>query len=218
MKRAEHPFNFVTASYLTAVSDLKISTLAGLRDGLAECSDASIFYHTFQSLGRHHFLTEGFSNDFAQWVQASCNQAELAEEMVALDIRDYLQLSQLRQDLRQLAAAFCEAHPQQAEQQAFEPFFFCESIEVTVPLSVEAWTLEEFRRGLVQMSHASLHFHFLASRLRLHLRTNDFSYWFDTGLGLPRLAEQTNRIDAYTNTLESARALLLSLVDEELAG
>jgi Family of unknown function (DUF5752) len=217
LKRAEHPFLFVTASYLTSVGDRKVTTLEGLRDGLEKCSDASIFYHTFQSLGRHHFLTEGFSNDFAQWVQAAANQAELAEEMVALDIRDYLQLSQLRQDLRHLVEEFCRAHPQQAEQQAFEPFFFCESIEVTVPLGVEAWTLEEFRRGLEQMSHASLHFHFLASRLRLHLRTNDFSYWFDTGLGLARLAEKTNRIDAYTNTLESARALLLALVDEELA-
>ena len=137
--------------------------------------------------------------------------------MVALDIRDYLRLSQLRQDLCRLVTDFCAANPQQAGQQAFEPFFFCESIEVTVPLGVEAWTLAEFRSGLEQMSHASLHFHFLASRLRLQLRTNDFSYWFDTGLGLPPLADRTNRIDVYTNTLESARNRLLALVDEELA-
>ncbi len=217
MKRAEHSFQFVTASYLTSVGDRKVITLAGLRDGLAACSDASIFFHTFQSLGRHHFLTEGFSNDFAQWVQAGCNQPQLAEEMVALDIRDYLHLSDLRHDLRQLVEDFCAANPHAAEQGCFEPFYFCESIEVTVSLGVEAWTLEEFRRGLEQMSHASLHYHFLASRLRLHLRTNDFSYWFDTGLGLPELAEKTNRIDAYTNTLESARARMLALVDEELA-
>ena len=67
------------------------------------------------------------------------------------------------------------------------------------------------------MSRASFHYHFLSSRLRLHLRTNDFSYWFETGLEMNALAQKTNRIDIYTNTLESAKERLLSLVDQELA-
>ena len=217
MKVAEQPFSFMTASYLTCVSKMRVSTLAGLRDGLKDSSDASIFNHTFQSLGRYHFLTEGFSNDFAQWVLASCNRAELAEALAALDIREYLQLAELRTDLRHVVTEFCEAHPKLAEQQAFEPFYFCESIEVTVPLGGEVRTLEDFRQGLEHLSHDSFHYHFLAARLRLHLRTNDFSYWFENGLGLPKLAQRTNRIDVYTNTLESAKARLLSLVDQELA-
>jgi Family of unknown function (DUF5752) len=217
VKVAEQPFSFRTASYVVSVSDIRVSTLEGLRDGLRDCTDASIFHHTFQSLGRHHFLTEGFSNDFAQWVLASCNRAELAETLAALDIREYLQLAELRNDLCRVVSEFCAAHPDQAQAAAFEPFYFCESIEVTVPLGVEVRTLAEFRGALEGLSNASFQYHFLASRLRLHLRTNDFSYWFETGMGLNALAQRTNRIDIYTNTLESAKEKLLRVVDQELA-
>jgi hypothetical protein len=216
MRVAESPFQFVTASYVTRVGNHKATTLALLAEGLEKCSDASIFYHTFQSLSRHHFLTEGFSNDFAQWVLAACNRAELAEQLAGLDIRDYLSLAELRRDLLRIVGEYCAANPQYARQEAFEAFFFCEAIEVAVPLGVEARTLEEFRAGLGGLSHASIHYHFIASRLRLHLRTNDFSNWLETSLGLAPLAQRVNRVDIYTNTLASAQAKLVALVDEEL--
>ena len=216
MRVAEHPFQFVTASYLTRIGNHKASTLALLAEGLENCSDASIFYHTFQSLSRHHFLTEGFSNDFAQWVLAACNRAELAEQLAGLDIRDYVSLAELRSDLLRTVGENCANNPQYARQEAFEPFFFCEAIEIAVPLGVEARTLEEFRAGLGRLSHASLHYHFIASRLRLHLRTNDFSNWLETSLGLKALARRVNRVDIYTHTLDSAQAKLVALVDEEL--
>lgn len=217
MKTVERPFQFVTASYLTRISNCKATNLGELGRGIENCSDASVFYHTFQTLGRHHFLTEGFSNDFAQWVLAACNRAELAEQLANLDIRDYLLLAELRSDLYRIVKEYCDHNPQHADQGAFEPFFFCEAVEVTVPLGVEAWTLEEFRRGLERLSHASFHYHFIASRLRLHLRTNDFSNWLENSLSLGTLAQQVNRVDIYTNTLESARAKLVALVEEEMA-
>ncbi len=217
MRTAAQPFQFVTASYLTMISNCKAYNLAELCKGIETCSDASIFYHTFQNLSRHHFLTEGFSNDFAQWVMASCNRHELAEKLAFLDIRDYLSLSDLRADLCRLLAEYCEAHPHGALQAAYEPFHFLESFELTVPLGREARSLEEFRQELERLSNASFHFHLIASRLRLHLRTNDFSYWFETSLGMHGLAQRTNRIDIYTNTLEGARKNLIRYVDEELS-
>jgi Family of unknown function (DUF5752) len=217
MKTAEQPFYFNTASYVTSVSDIRVTTLKEFAAGLKTASEASIFNHTFQSLRRYHFLTEGFSNDFAQWVLASCNRAELAEELAGLDIRQYTRLADLRSDLVRVVDAYCAAHSAHATQEAFEPFYFCESIEVTVPLGVEARTLEDFRKGLAQMSHAAFQYHFLASRLRLQLLTNDFSLWFDTALGLPDLARSVNRIDVYINTIESAKEAVLALVDKELA-
>jgi len=216
MIAAEHPFQFVTASYITRIGNHRAMTLAELAEGLERSSDLSVFYHTFQSLSRHHFLTEGFSNDFAQWVLAACNRPELAERLAGLDIRDYLSLAELRSDLLRMVAEYCANNPPYARQEAFEPFFFCEAIEVALPLGVEARTPEEFRAGLEKLSHASFHYHFIASRLRLHLRTNDFSNWLENSLGLEALAQQINRVDIYTNTLDSARAKLLTLVDKEL--
>jgi hypothetical protein len=217
LKQAEHPFRFVTVSYITRIGNQSATNLAELRDGLEKCSEASIFYHTFQSLGRYHFLTEGYSNDFAQWVLAGLNYPTLAEQMAAPDIRGYLTLSDLRSDLLRITDLYCRAHPEEVQRVAFEPFYFLESIEVTTPYKWESWTLEEFRQHLEHLSHESFHYHFLVSRLRLGLRTNDFSLWFENELGLKPLAQLTNRIDVYTNTLEGARAKLYSFVDRELA-
>jgi len=217
MKRAEHPFQFVTASYLTRIGNQSARNLGELRDGLEQCSDASIFYHTFQSLARHHFLTEGFSNDFAQWVLAGLNRPELAEQLAALDIRGYLALVNLRADLLKLVETFCRENPSELTRPAFEPFYFLESVEVTVSLSWEAWTLEEFRNGLAHLSNASFQYHFIVSRLRLQLQTNDFSHWLSKELGLDALAKKTDQIDIYTNTLDDVRARMFTSIDRELA-
>jgi uncharacterized protein DUF5752 len=214
---AEHPFQFYTAAYLTRIGNQKALNLAEFRRDLESSSDASIFYHTYQSLSRHHFLTEGFSNDFAQWVLAACNRPQLAEEMASLDIRDYVALAGLRADLLRLVNNFCQAHPKESQQAAFEPFFFCEAIEIPIPVGLEARTLREFHDGLGELSHASLYYHFVSSRLRLHLRSNDFSLWLEKELGLRALAERANRIDIYTRTLEGIQARLTALVGAELA-
>jgi len=216
MKRAEQPFQFKTASYLSRIGKETATTLTQLKQGLETCSDTSIFNHTFQTLSHHHFLTQGFSNDFAQWVLAACNRAELAEQLASLDVRDYLSLAELRADLKRLVAEYCERNPQHAEQSAFEPFYFYEAIAVEVSLGIAAGTLEEFRSSLELLSHASFHFHFIASRLRLQLRTNDFSYWLENSLDLGALARQVNRIDIYTNTLEGALKRTITLVEREM--
>lgn len=213
--KAGRPFEFVTASYLVRIGEQEAGSLLALQQGIDCCSDASMFYHTFQSLGRHHFLNEGFSNDFAQWVLSSCNRPALAERLASLDIRDYVSLADLRADLKRMLADFCEAAPREAAHSASEKFYFCETIEEEVPLG-SAWTLEEFREGLRRLPHASLQFHFLTSRLRLHLRTNDFSRWFDEVLGRRRLARSVERIDIYTNTLDGVRDRVAALVEREI--
>src|SRR5690348_18466272 len=95
----DQPFQFFTASYLTRVENFKVETVSALHAGLAEAGDSTLFYHTFQTLGRYHFLTEGFSNDFAQWVLAALNQPILAERLASIDIRDYTTIQELRSDL-----------------------------------------------------------------------------------------------------------------------
>jgi hypothetical protein len=51
--------------------------------------------------------------------------------------------------------------------------------------------------------------------LRLQLETNNFSHWLADGLGLHTLADSVEHIDIYTNTLDSARAKVLRLIDRE---
>jgi uncharacterized protein DUF5752 len=216
MTTAEQPFQFATASYLTRVENYKVENIFAMYAGLAEAGDSVLFYHTFQTLGRHHFLTEGYSNDFAQWVLAALNLPVLAERLASIDIRDYTSIQELRADLRNIFGAFCKEQPVAAETRAFEPFYFCQAIEVMRPLPWDARTLAGFRGGLERLSHSSFYYHFIASRLRLQLRTNDFSHWFRDQLGLDRLADRTDRIDVYTNSLDTARRELIEQVDREI--
>ena len=215
MYTTETPFEFFTVSYLTRIGNQSAGTLAEFLKGLQQCSDASIFHHTFQTLSSHHFLTEGFSNDFAQWAHADASREDLAEQLAALDVRDYLSIAALRGDLCRVVGDYCNEHRDFAEQTALERFYFCESVEVTLPFGLTARTLEEFRDGIAHLSHASFYFHFLSSRLRLQLQTNDFSHWLADGLGLGTLADSVNHIDIYTNTLDGARAKVLRLIDRE---
>jgi hypothetical protein len=215
MNMAETPFEFFTVSYLTRIGNQSAGTLAELLTGLENCSDASIFHHTYQTLGSHHFLTEGFSNDFAQWVLADTNRNDLAEQLAALDIRDYASIAALRSDLCRMVGDFCEGFPHFASQSALERLYFCESVEVTAPLGRSARTLDEFKEGVEHLSHAGFYFHFISSRLRLQLQTNDFSHWLSNGLGLRTLADSVNHIDIYTNTLDGSRSKLLRLIDQE---
>jgi hypothetical protein len=217
MKQATHQFEFITASHITRIGNQLASNLSELLTGLEQCSDASIFHHTFQTLSTHHFLTEGFSNDFAQWVLAATNRGELAEQLAAIDIRDYVGLAELRSDLRRIVGDFCRENPQFAQQTALENFYFCESVMAALPLGIYANSLEEFHNGLQHLGHSSFYFHFISSRLRLQLKTNDFSWWISDSLGLSDLAAAINRIDIYTNTLDGARANMLRLIERELA-
>jgi len=216
VKVATIPFEFATASYLTSISALKASTLAQLRDGLRSCSDESIFAHTFQSLGEHHYLTEGFSNDFAQWVLAACNRPDLAEQLSAIDVREFVSLKDLRAEMRRVVGDYCRTHKRDARAPSYEPFYFCESIEVPIPLRRCASTLQEFHDCVASLSGTSFYYHFLSSRLRTHLKTNDFSLWLSKEMGLTSLADRIARIDIYTHTRESARATILRLVEREL--
>lgn len=213
--RAKAPFHFATASYLVRIGNEVAHNLLELQRGIAACSDASIFYHTFQSLGRHHFLTEGFSNDFAQWVLASCNRPSLAEQLASLDIRDYVSLADLRGDLLRLLRDYCQGNSRECQQAGFEAFYFAESPEEEVSLGIETWTLAEFYEALKHLPHGALQFHFLTSRLRLHLRTNDFSVWLAKELALTELARKIDQIDIYTNTLDSACTKISKLIERE---
>jgi hypothetical protein len=210
------PFQFFTASYLTQVENQRAMNIGELLDGLEKASDKAIFYHTFQSLGRYHFLTEGFSNDFAQWVLSGLNRPALAESLAGVDVRDYVSIPELRADLRRIVSEYAQTHPVEVQQQAFEPFYFSRAVEVTVPLAWDARTLGGFRAGLERLGHSSFYHHFIASRLRLQLRTNDFSHWFSSALGMDTLAERANRIDIYTNTLDTAKRELIDLLDAEI--
>jgi hypothetical protein len=210
MKQARRPFQFVDAFYLVVVGLDAAHTLGDFRKQLGEVSQLCIFCHTFHSLATHHYTS--YSSDFAQWTMAACNENELAEQLGAIDVRVFVDLEDLRSALLHVVDGYLAAHPAAGERPAFEPFYFSETREVVLPVDRRASHLAEMSESLRRLSLHSLHYHFVNSRLRLHLRTNDFSYWIEHELGFPELAAQINLVDFYTNTLREVRAEIIDCI------
>ena len=214
---AKAPFYFNSAAYLIRIERDRANTLGEFADGLRKCADDAIFYHTYQTLQEHHYIQEGFSNDFAHWAFASCNEMGLAERLASVDVREFNSIVDLRERLTGLVDNYLAENPKTRDRVAFEPFYFFASDMVVIPTPYVARNLEEFADGLRKVSLQSLHYHFLSARLRLHLNSNDFSQWLEDDMELPKLADKVDHIDIYTSTLTDVRNKMIRLVEQAAA-
>jgi hypothetical protein len=210
------PFYFNTSAHLLRITRQKSSTLSEFLDALRECPEGSIFQHAFRTLQEHHFIREGFSNDFAHWALSACNEPSLAEGLASVDVREFTSVGQLRERFIQIVEAFLQRSPAAGARIARETFHFCASDTVVIPTSFVAHSLREFAEGLRGISVHSVHHHFIEARLRLKLMSNDFSQWLHEDLGLTESARQLNRIDIYTMTLDNVREQIIRVVERAL--
>jgi hypothetical protein len=210
------PFYFNTSAHLLRITQQKANTLAEFLDALRDCPDGSIFQHSFRTLQEHHFIREGFSNDFAHWVLSACNEPSLAEGLASVDVREFTSVAELRERFIQIVQTFLQRSPAAGTRTAKETFYFCASDTVVIPTSFVANTLREFAEGLRGVSVHSIHHHFIEARLRLKLMSNDFSQWLYEDMGLTEAARQLNRIDIYTVTLDDVREQIIRIVERAL--
>jgi len=214
LRWAGAPFYFNSAAHLTRIGREKATNLGELLAGMKACPDASIFQHTFQTLREHHFIREGFSNDFAHWAFAACNEVGLAERLSVIDVREVTSVVGLRERLVNITSEYLEQNPRARDRAAFEPFYFCASESVVIPTPYVARNLAEFSEALHKVSRHSIYYHFIDARLRLKLNTNDFSLWLENELDLGVVADRINGIDIYTQTLQDVRRAILRIIDK----
>jgi hypothetical protein len=210
------PFYFNTSAHLLRITKYKANNLVEFLDALRKCPEDSIFQHTFRTLQEHHFLREGFSNDFAHWALEACNEPGLAEGLASVDVREFTSVAALRERFVQIVGKFLQDDPKSGERVADETFYFCASDIVVIPTSFQAHTLYEFAEGVRQVSVHSIHHHFIEARLRIKLMSNDFSQWLHEDAGLTETARALNRIDIYTATLEDVREQIVRIVEKAL--
>lgn len=216
-RQAHARFYFNSGAHLLRIVRERASNLQELLDAMRICNDACIFQHTFQTLEEHHFIREGFSNDFSHWAFSACNEIELAERLAAIDVREFTSISALRERLIQLTQTYLQKNPRAATRTASEPFYFMAADLVILPTPYSACTAEEFADALRKVSIHSIYYHFIDARLRLKLNNNDFSVWLEQELDMKQAAERINRIDIYTSTLEGVRRNILRIVEGEIA-
>jgi len=210
------PFYFNTSAHLLRITTQKANTLAELLDALRVCPDDSIFKHTFRTLQDLHFIREGFSNDFAHWALTACNEPGLAEQLASVDVREFTSLGELRERFVQIVEKHLQLNPADGQRMAEETFYFCASDTVVMPTKFVAETLQDFVKGLREVSVHSIHHHFIEARLRIKLMSNDFSQWLHEDVGFTDVARALNRIDIYTVTLEDVRKQMVRIVERAL--
>jgi hypothetical protein len=215
-KKPAKPFYFNTSEHLLRIGREVATTLPQLLQALETCPDASIFQHTFRTLQEHHFIRQGFSNDFAHWSLSACHEPVLAEQLASVDVREFTAIDGLRRRMVDIVADFLQKHPRADSRPAHEPFYFCASDLVVLPTPFVADSVTAFVNGLKQVNIHSIHHHFIEARLRLHLMSNDFSQWLEEEVGLPQVADAIERIDIYTNTMEGVRQQIARVVEQSL--
>jgi len=211
-RRAADPFEFKSAAHLLFIEKQRACNIGELAQALRSCPEESIFQHTFRTLEEHHFIKEGFSNDFAHWAYVELGEVGLGERLASLDVREFTSLATLRDRLTEIVEDYGETHAKSKERQAGSPFYFCSSKTIVLPPQRQASTLLEFIDGLKAVSLHSIHYHFIEARLRRKLESNDFSIWLRRDLGVSKEANLLDQIDIYTATLEGVRRKIVQIL------
>src|ERR1700757_3452837 len=99
VRKPNKPFYFNTSEHLLRIGRQKAINLSELLHALQTCPEDSIFQHTFRTLQDHHFIRQGFSNDFAHWTLSACNEPALAEQLASVDVREVTAIEGLRRGL-----------------------------------------------------------------------------------------------------------------------
>ena len=215
-KSAKKSFVFNSASHILRIGTERAKNLSELLDAARTCPESSIFQHMFQTLAEHHFIREGFSNDFAHWAFFACNETTLAEHLSGIDVREFTSVAAMRQRIIEVLDAYLKKNSASGPRPALETFYFCSSDTIVIPTTISVRTLAEFIEGLRKVSLHSIHYHFINARLRTKLNTNDFSVWLTEELGMPELADRIEALDIYTSTLEGVRRSMIRLAEEQL--
>src|SRR6516165_10318219 len=212
LRKPQKPFYFNTSEHLLRIGKQRARDLCELLVALQTCPDDSIFQHTFRTLQEHHFIRQGFSNDFAHWSLFACNEPALAEQLASVDVREFTAIEGLRRRMVEILGEFLHAHNMSGSRPAHEPFYFCAADIVVLPTAFRADTLPAFLDGLNQVTVHSIHHHFIEARLRLHRMSNDFSNWLEEELGLADADDAIESIDIYANTMEGVRRQIARIV------
>ncbi len=215
-RKPNKPFYFKTSEHLLRIGRQKAQTISELWQALQTCPDDSIFQHTFRTLQEHHFIRQGFSNDFAQWCLFAGNEPVLAEQLASVDVREFTTIDGIRRRMVKILDDFLHENPQAGTKSAHEPLYFCAADIVVLPTNFAPDTLPGFVEGLRQVGLHSVHHHFIEARLRLKRMSNDFSTWLEQETGLARTAESIERIDFYTNTMEGVRQQIANIIERAI--
>ncbi len=209
-------FQFMSSASLERLTGRKAHTLEDLLHLIKTCPDSSIFFHTFSAFLKFREIEVAYNSDFAIWVSKSLNEKALAEKLTAIDLSEHNTIKSLKARLIEIIELYREQKPDAFKKTANEPFYLHNITRIVYLTDKFAYDLRSFRDLLLRISHYSLYFHYIESRLNSHLHTDDFSTWIEDSLNIPELARMIRKIDINVYTLEGLRNRIIQLIDDHL--
>jgi hypothetical protein len=199
------PFHFLTRLNLVELLGLQARNTRTLLEGLRQVPGSSIYYHTHRFIQQHLYLSPEPPNDFAFWVTNALGQDALGEQLASIDTIKFRRIENLRENfISILESSFLEKNERSGDCQEGEEFHFMSCRTFILPTPYEARDLKEFREILHKIGINSIYYHVFEAKLHLDKGENDFSDWFEE-IGEQQLAQDFNRLDPYTVTMEGLR-------------
>lgn len=208
---ATQPFRFFTSSLLVEITGKKAHHLKDFIKIFKEIDDSSIFYHVHNAFREYSFAPGKYSNDFARWAADDLEESALAERLSAIYIRDFTNLSDLRNKIIEIIENHLNTATEIRRAPPGREFHFLRSVAIISPTEYEVYTLSEFATALKRVGMRSLYFHFFEAHLRLRRRTNDFSNWMRHCLENEELAKEINALDPYFMTMDELRDKIIEI-------
>jgi len=205
------PFHFYTKLDQPLLLGQQAKTIEELLAGVRSVPDSSIYYHTHRFLQQHQFLSPEPPNDFAFWAGNVLGDDALGERLWSVDTIRFNNISELRDRLIGILEIQLNSRGRTVECHPGEEFHFMACRTFVLPTAYNAHDLREFSQLLPKVSISSVYFHMFDAKLRLKTGENDFSRWF-RALGHNALANEMQRLDPYSFTLDGLRQRIIALV------
>ena len=216
--KAKDPFRFYTRLHLSELTGLRATTLGQLLELIKTVPGSCIYHHTHRFLQQHQYLSPEPPNDFAYWVTEVLGEDELGERLASIDTVQFSHIRDLRQEFINIIEEYMRDNSlaRLKFSRQGEEFYFIKSVSFIIPTVHVAVDLPSFLEILKKITLDSVYFHIFEARLRLEKGTNDFSFWIETAIGDTALAEEINKLDPYTYTLEDLRQTLIGIVEKRI--
>jgi hypothetical protein len=204
-------FTFYSKLEMTLILGRKARNVGELLEGIRHVPDSSIYHHTHRYLQQHHHISPEPPNDFAFWVTTVLVDRALGEQLSSVDTIQFAGIADLRERFVEILETSLAGKEVRGSCPPGEEFYFLASRSFSFPTPHVAKDPAEFAETLKKVTISSIYYHVFDSRIRLAKGENDFSRWF-RDLGMPRLADQLQRLDPYSYTTEGLRNRIIKLV------
>lgn len=206
------PFLVRDCALIALATGRKARLLQTFRRELAEIDPASIYHHFWGGLLQPRFEEREYNNDFAAWVRHGLHDSVLAEQLAAVDPRNFPDMESLRREILDLIDTRLDEVDYLAWLPATRQFEFVCSQIVVFDANRELVEPTELAATVPVLSTSSVFYHFVDARRRTTDGQDDFSDWlaaFDSEYD--DLRRELASVDPYFGNLHELREKLSAI-------